>query len=62
MAASILVSHNHPSGNLQPSEADIKLTKRITQALEYMDMTLLDHLIIGPQYEYLSFANEGLLN
>lgn len=62
MATSILVSHNHPSGNLQPSDADIKLTKRIMQALECLDMTLLDHLIISPEFKYLSFANEGLLS
>ena len=62
MATGILVSHNHPSGNLQPSDADIKLTKRIMQALECLDMTLLDHLIISPEFKYLSFANEGLLS
>lgn len=62
MASSILVSHNHPSGNLQPSEADIKLTKKIVQALDCLDMTLLDHLIISPEFKYLSFANEGLLS
>jgi DNA repair protein RadC len=62
MATGILVSHNHPSGNLQPSDADIKLTKKIVQALECLDMTLLDHLIISPEFKYLSFANEGLLS
>lgn len=61
MASGILVSHNHPSGNLEPSNKDIALTKKIKIALEYMDMTLLDHIIISPAYEYLSFANEGLL-
>lgn len=61
MASNILVSHNHPSGNLKPSNEDIALTKKIKIALECLDMTLLDHIIINPNYEYLSFANEGLL-
>lgn len=61
MATSILISHNHPSGNLAPSEQDIKLTKKIKAALEFMDMSLVDHLIVSPEFKFLSFVNEGLL-
>lgn len=45
-ATGIILAHNHPSGNLNPSEVDIKLTRRVKQACELCDLTLLDHLII----------------
>lgn len=60
LASGIIVAHNHPSGNLKPSESDIKLTRKIKEAGFVMEITLLDHLIIG-QGKYLSFADEGLL-
>lgn len=56
----ILIAHNHPSGNLKPSQADINLTNKITKACSYLDIKLLDHLIIGNS-QFLSFADEGLL-
>lgn len=59
-ATGIIVSHNHPSGNLKPSAEDIQITKKITEAGNVMNVQLLDHLIIT-QNSYLSFADEGLL-
>lgn len=60
LASGIVAIHNHPSGNLQPSEADKKLTRKIKEAASLMDIVLIDHLIIGDK-TYLSFADEGLL-
>ncbi len=60
LATGIVAVHNHPSGNLQPSEADKKLTRNIKDAASLMDIALIDHLIIGDK-NYLSFADEGLL-
>jgi DNA repair protein RadC len=60
-ATGIILAHNHPSGNLKPSEADKDLTNKIKKASEYMDIKLLDHLIIVPESKYLSFTEEGLL-
>jgi DNA repair protein RadC len=59
-ASSIIICHNHPSGNLKPSEADIKITKNIKEAGKVMEISLLDHLIITDKGFY-SFADEGLL-
>lgn len=61
MASSIILCHNHPSGTMQASDADMKITRKIKNAAEIMDIAVLDHLIIG-QNNYLSFADEGLLN
>lgn len=60
-AASIVLAHNHPSGNLKPSTADIQLTKKISEAGLLLDIAVLDHLIFGDG-AYFSFADEGLLN
>lgn len=59
-ASSIIVAHNHPSGNTQPSDADIKITKRIKESAALMDIKLLDHVILTDA-SYLSFADEGLI-
>lgn len=61
-ACGIILSHNHPSGNLNASTADKELTSRIKQAAQVMDINLLDHIIVSP-YEgsYFSFADEGVL-
>ncbi|MBD8081680.1 RadC family protein [Chryseobacterium caseinilyticum] len=59
-ATGIIVSHNHPSGNLKPSQEDISITKKIKDAGNLLNIQLLDHLIIT-QNAYLSFADEGLL-
>lgn len=60
-ASSIVVSHNHPSGNLKPSEADIKLTKQLKEAGKLLEILLLDHLILTPEGQFFSFADEGML-
>ena len=60
LASSIVLCHNHPSGNLKPSGADIKLTKNLKEAGRIMDIVVLDHLIIGEK-SYYSFGDEGML-
>lgn len=60
LASGIIVCHNHPSGNLNPSESDSKITQKIKEAGNLMDIQLLDHLIISDK-EYYSFADNGLL-
>jgi len=59
-ASSIILCHNHPSGNIQPSEADIKLTKKMKESGILLDLPVLDHLIIGND-SYYSFADEGMM-
>lgn len=60
LASSMIAVHNHPSGNTNPSQADIDLTKRLKEAARVIDMSLMDHLIIGDR-SYYSFATEGLI-
>ena len=60
LASSLIISHNHPSGNLQPSEADIQITRKIKEAAKLHDIQLLDHIIISDKH-YYSFADEGVL-
>ncbi len=60
-ASSIILCHNHPSGTMQASDADLKITRKISEAGKIMDISVLDHIIIG-QNSYLSFADEGILN
>lgn len=60
LATSIVLCHNHPSGNLNPSDADIRLTKKIKEAGNVMDIKVLDHLIITEK-EYYSFMDKGIL-
>ncbi|MFZ5973775.1 MAG: JAB domain-containing protein [Bacteroidota bacterium] len=59
-ASGIILSHNHPSGNLQPSQADIDLTRKIKEAGRFLEIQLLDHIIITTE-GYYSFADEGLI-
>ena len=59
-ATSIIVAHNHPTGNLKPSDADLKITRNIKNAGEILDIKLADHLIIG-ENAFFSFQDEGLL-
>jgi len=62
VATSIMLCHNHPSGSLKPSKPDIELTSKIKEVAKYMDITLMDHLILSPiEDQYLSFADEALL-
>ena len=57
LASSIILAHNHPSGNLRPSQADIDLTKKLKQAGQHLDIQVLDHLIITHS-AYTSMADE----
>lgn len=59
-AAAAILSHNHPSGEAEPSHADRQITARLKQALELVDIRLLDHLVIGGM-EIISFAERGWL-
>lgn len=59
-ATSIILSHNHPSGNLSPSSADKQLTQKLKTAGESLDIKILDHIIVTEK-SYFSFADEGLL-
>ena len=59
-ASAIIVSHNHPSGNLNPSSQDLKLTKSLTEFGKYIDLPLLDHIIFTDN-GYFSFAEQNLL-
>ena len=59
-ACSIIVSHNHPSGTMKPSGEDLKLTKKIKNAGDFLEIKLLDHLIVSDQ-SYYSFMDEGLI-
>ena len=59
-ATKLILGHNHPSGNMQPSKADQDLTVKIRNAADQLDIKVLDHLIITQQ-GYFSFANEGML-
>ncbi len=60
LASSIVLVHNHPSGNLKPSEADLHLTRKLKEAGKHLDLPVLDHIIFTDQ-SYLSFADEGIL-
>jgi DNA repair protein RadC len=59
-ATSIILGHNHPSGQLTPSDADIQLTKKMKEAGIVLDLPVLDHIIIGDG-NYYSFADEGIM-
>lgn len=60
LASSIILCHNHPSGNMKASNADINLTKKMVEAGKNLDISVLDHLIIGNNV-YYSLADEGLM-
>lgn len=61
LASAMILAHNHPSGTMQASDADLKITRKIKSAAEIMDISVLDHIIIG-QNSYLSMADEGILH
>jgi DNA repair protein RadC len=60
LASSIILCHNHPSGSIEPSEADIKITKKIKEAGALLEIAVLDHIIVAGKSFY-SFADEGIL-
>jgi DNA repair protein RadC len=59
-AVALILSHNHPSGNLRPSRADEELTYKIREAAKLLDIKVMDHIIVSTE-GYFSFADEGLL-
>ncbi|WP_298501582.1 JAB domain-containing protein [uncultured Maribacter sp.] len=61
LSVAIILAHNHPSGKLLPSEADKRITEKIKKAATLFDIKVLDHLIITPNEEYYSFADNCLL-
>lgn len=61
LTTAVILAHNHPSGTLTPSEPDKRLTQKIKKAGELFDIKVLDHLILIPDGNYFSFADEGIL-
>lgn len=60
LSVSLILAHNHPSGNLKPSRADEELTSKINEAAKFHDIKVLDHIILTSE-QYYSFADEGFL-
>jgi len=63
-ASAIVLCHNHPSGEMRPSSADIEITKKVKEAAKLMDINIVDHIIIGNGQnftKYYSFADEGII-
>lgn len=60
LACSIVLCHNHPSGRLKPSEADIEITKKLKEGCSYFNINILDHVILTEEGHF-SFADEGLI-
>ena len=60
MQSFIVLAHNHPSGNLKPSQADILLTNKLKEAGKYLDIDVIDHIILTEE-AYYSFADEGIM-
>ena len=61
LSAAVILWHNHPSGNIKPSQSDISLTKRIKSALALLDVEVLDHLILSLEDLCFSFTDEGIM-
>ena len=61
LSVGIILAHNHPSGKLKPSTNDIQLTEKVKNAASFFDIKLLDHLILAPDGDYYSFADNGIL-
>ena len=61
LASTVVLAHNHPSGNLKPSQADIDMTKKVKEALKLFNVAVLDHIILAPENGYYSFADDGML-
>ena len=58
-ASSVILAHNHPSGNSLPSETDIQITRKLCEAGKILDILVLDHLVICGDHSYISLADEG---
>ena len=61
-AAAVMLFHNHPSGRIYPSDADVRLTNKMIQAFSVMDIGVLDHIVLGPTRDYFSFRENAKLN
>lgn len=61
LSTAIVVAHNHPSGSLTPSKADDQVTEKIKKAAKFLDIKLLDHLILTPSNGYFSYADDSRL-
>ncbi|MEX0362826.1 MAG: RadC family protein [Allomuricauda sp.] len=61
LSVSIILCHNHPSGNIRPSAADKEITEKIKQASKLFDIIVLDHIILAPDGSYYSFADNNML-
>lgn len=61
LASGMIMCHNHPSGNAEPSDADIRITQKLKDSAALMDIQLLDHLILTPEGDHYSFGDEGRL-
>ena|SRR5450830_1690576 len=57
-ASTLILAHNHPSGEVEPSKADLHLTKRLQQALALVDISILDHIVVAGRHTY-SFSEHG---
>lgn len=60
LASGVIVAHNHPSGNLQPSQSDLDLTRKLKESGKFLEIQLLDHIILAGN-RYLSLADEGMM-
>ena len=60
-ATALILVHNHPSGNIQPSESDIKVTRIITEAAKLFEIVVHDHVIVGENYKSYSFRDSGMM-
>lgn len=60
LASAVILAHNHPSGNTNPSEADKAITRKTIEALKLLDIAVLDHIILTAD-DYFSFSDEGLI-
>lgn len=61
LASSVILCHNHPSGNIKPSHSDIEITNHLNEATKLMDIKMLDHIIVADK-SYFSFLDEGLIS
>lgn len=61
LATGIIISHNHPSGNTRPSRTDELITQKLVETGKLFDINVLDHIIVNPDFEFFSFADEGYL-
>lgn len=57
----MILAHNHPSSNLNPSQADINITRDFEKAADILKLSILDHILLSPEEEYYSFTDEQLL-